>query len=152
MGNSLLDIIVFGRNAGKAAAAKAKETEIGTMNLDHIYQYAEELKKADADEHDIAHRLAVTVFDAVVHKHSAGHKKAKAQQRQQCCNQRIAFANKTHGCAENKQVQPVQVQSVCFHGILLLERVLLLFYSKTGKNTRGKKGLPAGGASAIMIK
>lgn len=54
MGNSLLDIIVFGRNAGKAAAAKAKETEIGTMNLDHIYQYAEELKKADADEHDIS--------------------------------------------------------------------------------------------------
>lgn len=54
MGNSLLDIIVFGRNAGKAAAAKAKETEIGTVNLDHIYQYAEELKKADADEHDIS--------------------------------------------------------------------------------------------------
>ena len=24
------------------------------MNLDHIYQYAEELKKADADEHDIS--------------------------------------------------------------------------------------------------
>ena len=41
MGNSLLDIIVFGRNAGKAAAAKAKQVEIGTMNLDHIQAYAE---------------------------------------------------------------------------------------------------------------
>ena len=36
MGNSLLDIIVFGRNAGKAAAAKAKNVELGNMNLDHI--------------------------------------------------------------------------------------------------------------------
>ena len=42
------------KRQGKAAAAKAKETEIGTMNLDHIYEYAEELKKADADEHDIS--------------------------------------------------------------------------------------------------
>ena len=46
MGNSLLDIIVFGRNAGKAAAAKAKDVELGQMNLDHIYSYAEELKSA----------------------------------------------------------------------------------------------------------
>lgn len=46
MGNSLLDIIVFGRNAGKAAAAKAKEVELGKMNIDHIYSYAEELKNA----------------------------------------------------------------------------------------------------------
>ncbi len=46
MGNSLLDIIVFGRNAGKAAAAKAKTTELGTMNLDHIVSYAKELEEA----------------------------------------------------------------------------------------------------------
>ncbi len=46
MGNSLLDIIVFGRNAGKAAAKKAKEIELGAMNLDHIDAYAEELKAA----------------------------------------------------------------------------------------------------------
>lgn len=45
MGNSLLDIIVFGRNAGKAAAAKAKEVELGTMTLHHIEKYAEELKE-----------------------------------------------------------------------------------------------------------
>lgn len=46
MGNSLLDIIVFGRNAGKAAAKKAKEIEIGTPNLNHIEEYAKELKTA----------------------------------------------------------------------------------------------------------
>ena len=48
MGNSLLDIIVFGRNAGKAAAARAAEVTIGNMNLDHIYAHAEALKQADA--------------------------------------------------------------------------------------------------------
>ena len=46
MGNSLLDIIVFGRNAGKAAAARAKETELGKMNLDHVEAYAKELEAA----------------------------------------------------------------------------------------------------------
>ncbi len=49
MGNSLLDIIVFGRNAGKAAAAKCKEVELGEMNLDHVQAYAEELKGAGID-------------------------------------------------------------------------------------------------------
>jgi len=46
MGNSLLDIIVFGRTAGKAAAKKAKDTQIGALNLDHIAEYAKELEKA----------------------------------------------------------------------------------------------------------
>lgn len=46
MGNSLLDIIVFGRNAGKAAAAKAKNVELGRATLNHIRSYAEELKAA----------------------------------------------------------------------------------------------------------
>ena len=32
MGNSLLDVIVFGRDAGKAAAAKAKDVTLGKMN------------------------------------------------------------------------------------------------------------------------
>ncbi len=54
MGNSLLDIIVFGRNAGKAAAAKAKEVELGKMNLDHLTQYAEELDKAGIVSDDVS--------------------------------------------------------------------------------------------------
>ena len=48
MGNSLLDIIVFGRNAGKAAANKAKSVELGKMNLDHLTEYAKELEAAKA--------------------------------------------------------------------------------------------------------
>ena len=50
MGNSLLDIIVFGRNAGKAAAAKAKEVELGTPSLNHIYDYAKMLEEANCAE------------------------------------------------------------------------------------------------------
>ena len=49
MGNSLLDVIVFGRNAGKKAAAKCTEVELGEMNLDHIYAYEKELKAAGAE-------------------------------------------------------------------------------------------------------
>lgn len=54
MGNSLLDIIVFGRNAGKAAAAKAKIIEIGSLNLNHIIQYAEKLKKAGITSEEVS--------------------------------------------------------------------------------------------------
>ena len=57
MGNSLLDIIVFGRNAGKAAAAKAKEVELGTMNLDHLQAYAEELEAAGATAEGVSPML-----------------------------------------------------------------------------------------------
>ena len=54
MGNSLLDIIVFGRNAGKAAAAKAKEVTLGKMNLDHINAYADELKQAGVEQEGVS--------------------------------------------------------------------------------------------------
>ena len=54
MGNSLLDVIVFGRNAGKKAAAKAKEVELGTPNLDHLKAYADELDAAGADTGDVS--------------------------------------------------------------------------------------------------
>lgn len=54
MGNSLLDIIVFGRNAGKAAAKAVKNIKIGTLNLDHVEQYAKELEKAGIDSGDVS--------------------------------------------------------------------------------------------------
>ncbi|MBQ2675899.1 MAG: FAD-dependent oxidoreductase [Clostridia bacterium] len=54
MGNSLLDIIVFGRNAGKAAAAKAKQVELGAMTLEHINDYAKELQKAGIESNDVS--------------------------------------------------------------------------------------------------
>ena len=54
MGNSLLDIIVFGRNAGKAAAKKSKEVTLGNMTLDHIKEYAAELEKANVETNDVS--------------------------------------------------------------------------------------------------
>ena len=44
MGNSLLDIIVFGRSAGIHAAAKAKDTTVGELTLDHIDAFEAELE------------------------------------------------------------------------------------------------------------
>ena len=46
MGNSLLDIIVFGRSAGQNAATKAKSVEVGTLTLDHIAKFEKEIADA----------------------------------------------------------------------------------------------------------
>ncbi len=54
MGNSLLDIIVFGRNAGKAAAKKAKTVTIGEMNIDHIDAYAKELEEVGIATNEVS--------------------------------------------------------------------------------------------------
>lgn len=54
MGNSLLDIIVFGRNAGKAAAAKSKDVTLGNMTLEHLEKYADELKSAGIETGDVS--------------------------------------------------------------------------------------------------
>ncbi|WP_455530407.1 FAD-dependent oxidoreductase [Ruminococcus sp.] len=49
MGNSLLDVIVFGRNAGIHAAAKAKETAVPEkLTLAHIEKFNKELEAAGA--------------------------------------------------------------------------------------------------------
>jgi succinate dehydrogenase/fumarate reductase flavoprotein subunit len=50
MGNSLLDITVFGRIAGQQAAARARETEIGELTLQHVHRFHEELEKAGAGD------------------------------------------------------------------------------------------------------
>ena len=47
MGNSLLDIIVFGRNAGVNAAAAAKEVTLGKkLTLSHVKDFMKEMKEA----------------------------------------------------------------------------------------------------------
>ncbi len=46
MGNSLLDIIVFGRNAGQQAAEKAKEVTLGALTIDHAKAFAKEMADA----------------------------------------------------------------------------------------------------------
>ena len=54
MGNSLLDVIVFGRNAGKKAAAKYSSVELGEMNLNHVEAYDAELKKAGLETNQVS--------------------------------------------------------------------------------------------------
>ncbi len=50
MGNSLLDILVFGRRAGQAAAtAIAGGAEPGTASLDHLVEYGKTLSDAGLD-------------------------------------------------------------------------------------------------------
>ena len=46
MGNSLLDIIVFGRSAGKNAAEKSKSVKQGVLSLNHINTFAKEAENA----------------------------------------------------------------------------------------------------------
>jgi succinate dehydrogenase / fumarate reductase flavoprotein subunit len=46
MGNSLLDIIVFGRSAGKNAAAKAKDAVVGKLTLSHVEKFEKEIADA----------------------------------------------------------------------------------------------------------
>ncbi|MCL2619283.1 MAG: succinate dehydrogenase/fumarate reductase flavoprotein subunit, partial [Defluviitaleaceae bacterium] len=49
MGNSLLDIIVFGRLAGKAAAKAAGGVSLSKLTLSHVQEYAEALKSAEIE-------------------------------------------------------------------------------------------------------
>ena len=57
MGNSLLDIIVFGRSAGKNAAAKAKETTVGKLSLAHVDSFEAEIKAAGITTDKVSPKL-----------------------------------------------------------------------------------------------
>ena len=46
MGNSLLDIIVFGRSAGRNAGNKSKNVTVKDLTLDHVKAFESELDKA----------------------------------------------------------------------------------------------------------
>jgi succinate dehydrogenase / fumarate reductase flavoprotein subunit/L-aspartate oxidase len=47
MGNSLLDLIVFGKRAGLAAVQRAKKTPAGTLTLSHVTRFRSELEKSN---------------------------------------------------------------------------------------------------------
>lgn len=49
MGNSLLDIIVFGRNAGRNAGNRAKNTQIGKLTLAHIDKFEKDVAQAGVE-------------------------------------------------------------------------------------------------------
>ena len=57
MGNSLLDIIVFGRNAGQQASAKARTVTPGKPTLDHVKKYDEALKAAGIQSKALSPKL-----------------------------------------------------------------------------------------------
>ena len=57
MGNSLLDIIVFGRSAGQNAAAHAKEVTVGKLTLDHIAAFEKECADAGIDTTAVSPKL-----------------------------------------------------------------------------------------------
>ncbi len=46
MGNSLLDVIVFGRNAGRNAAEKSKDVQVSELTLAHVDAYKKEMEEA----------------------------------------------------------------------------------------------------------
>ena len=57
MGNSLLDIIVFGRNAGRNASEKAKCVETGIPNLNHVADFAKVRSEAGFDSETVSPKL-----------------------------------------------------------------------------------------------
>jgi len=57
MGNSLLDIIVFGRNAGKSASEKAKSVTTGELTLSHIEKFAAECAEAGIEGDVVSPKL-----------------------------------------------------------------------------------------------
>ena len=57
MGNSLLDIIVFGRSAGKNAAAKAKDTTVGKLTLSHVEKFEKEISDAKINTEVVSPKL-----------------------------------------------------------------------------------------------
>ena len=57
MGNSLLDIIVFGRSAGKNAAAKAKTATVGALTLEHVNAFAKEQQSAGITTDEVSPKL-----------------------------------------------------------------------------------------------
>ncbi|MGN1128963.1 MAG: FAD-dependent oxidoreductase [Candidatus Flemingiibacterium sp.] len=57
MGNSLLDIIVFGRSAGQHAAEKAKDVTVGKLTLDHIAKFDAERRAAGIETNAVSPKL-----------------------------------------------------------------------------------------------
>ena len=57
MGNSLLDIIVFGRNAGRNAANQSKTVTVGALSLDHVEKFAKECADAGINSDVVSPKL-----------------------------------------------------------------------------------------------
>ena len=60
MGNSLLDIIVFGRSAGRNAAQKSRSVQPGTLTLDHVERFHQALEEAGVHTGHLSPKLLPT--------------------------------------------------------------------------------------------
>lgn len=60
MGNSLLDVIVFGRSAGTNAAKKCKDVTVGKLTLDHVTRFAKEMEEAGITSDIVSPKLLPT--------------------------------------------------------------------------------------------
>jgi succinate dehydrogenase / fumarate reductase flavoprotein subunit len=60
MGNSLLDVIVFGRNAGINAAKKCKNVTVGKLTLEHVNKFAKEMDEAGITSEIVSPKLLPT--------------------------------------------------------------------------------------------
>jgi len=57
IGNSTLDLFVFGRRAGRAAARWAKEVKLGKLTLEHVRQWQREIKEAGLEDMPVSPML-----------------------------------------------------------------------------------------------
>ena len=57
MGNSLLDVIVFGRSAGQHAAEKAKSVTLAPLTLAHIARFDKERAEAGVETDAVSPKL-----------------------------------------------------------------------------------------------
>ena len=57
IGNSTLDLFVFGRRAGRAAAKWAKEVNLGKLTLDHVRKWQREINEAGLEEMPVSPML-----------------------------------------------------------------------------------------------
>ena len=60
MGNSLLDIIVFGRSAGRNAALRSKDVQVGKLTLSHVEKFDETLAAAGIQDAGVSPKLLPT--------------------------------------------------------------------------------------------
>ncbi len=57
IGNSTLDLFVFGRRAGRSAASYAKEAKLADLTLDHVRKWQQEIHKAGLDDMPVSPML-----------------------------------------------------------------------------------------------
>ena len=57
IGNSTLDLFVFGRRAGRAAAKWVKEVKLGKLTLDHVHKWQREIKEAGLEKMPVSPML-----------------------------------------------------------------------------------------------